>query len=157
MSCVKFPSHFISGTMIHFYTVLLALRNSYEQPLSALEKISYHTAAHHTLNLAHPHLVLTASQPPHSLTLTTRYTNSLGWPDALQLRGNLINTNNLQNVSSLLKQTFIEEYKCPMCQRSNKQVKLNNIYFTYIYIHTCVDIKCIYIYTHLMSTCVWHH
>ena len=45
---VKFPSHFLSGTMLHFYAVLLALHSSYEQPLSALEDISCYAEAHHT-------------------------------------------------------------------------------------------------------------
>ena len=46
----------LSGTMLHFYTVLLALHVSYKQPLLALEEISCHTASHHTLILTQPHL-----------------------------------------------------------------------------------------------------
>ena len=43
-----FPSRLLSGAMHHFHTALLALHNSYEQPLSALEEISCHTATHRT-------------------------------------------------------------------------------------------------------------
>ena len=38
----KFPSHFLSGTMLHFHTVLLALHSFYKLPRSALKEISCH-------------------------------------------------------------------------------------------------------------------
>ena len=65
--------------MLHFHAVLLALRNSYKQLISTLEE-TCHTAAHHTLRLAHPHHVLavtTASHRPPALTPSPIYVNSL--------------------------------------------------------------------------------
>ena len=58
LSFVEFPYYFLSGTMLHFNTVLLALCNSCDQSLSTLEEISCHAATHHTLGFAHSHLVL---------------------------------------------------------------------------------------------------
>ena len=75
LSLVKFPSHFLSGTMHHLHTVLLVLHNTHKQPLSALEEISLHS-----INLTHPHLVLAvtaASHPPPALTQSPRYVTSL--------------------------------------------------------------------------------
>ena len=66
--------------MLHFHTVLLALHNSYKQPLSALEETFCHTATHHTLIYAHPHLVLAvtaALHPPPALPMSPTYVNSL--------------------------------------------------------------------------------
>ena len=48
LSVIKFPSHFLSSTMLHFHTELLVLHNSHKQPISALEEISCHTATHFT-------------------------------------------------------------------------------------------------------------
>ena len=61
LSFIKFSSHFLSVTMLHFHTVLLALHRSYKQPLPALVEISYHTATHSTLNFVQPHLFLAIS------------------------------------------------------------------------------------------------
>ena len=44
----KFSSHFPSGTMLHFHTVLPALHNSYKQPLLPLEEIFCQAATHST-------------------------------------------------------------------------------------------------------------
>ena len=46
LTYVKFPSHFLSGTMLHFHAVLLALHNSYkQQPIRFCRKsaIQQHT------------------------------------------------------------------------------------------------------------------
>ena len=48
MSFVRFPSNFLSGTMLHFHAMLLALHISHEKPLSAFEEISCHAATHDT-------------------------------------------------------------------------------------------------------------
>ena len=79
MSFVKLPSHLLSGTILHFHRMLLAIQNCYKQPFTALEAFSYHTTTHCTLNLTYPHLglaVTAASHPPPALTLSPRYVNS---------------------------------------------------------------------------------
>ena len=43
LSFVTLPSHFLSGTLLHFHKELLALHRSWEQPLSALEKVTSNT------------------------------------------------------------------------------------------------------------------
>ena len=50
LSIIKFQSHFLSTTMLHFHTEMLVLHNYHKQPISTLEEISCHTATHFTPN-----------------------------------------------------------------------------------------------------------
>ena len=66
----------LSGTMLHFHTVLLALRNYYEQPFPALQEIPLqYSNSPHSLSLSHP-ILFWQLQQPHILTLSPRYVNS---------------------------------------------------------------------------------
>ena len=80
MSLIKSSSHFLSDIMLHFHTVLLALCNSYKQPLLPLASSPAIQEPSCSQYLTQPHLVLavTASScHPASLTLSPRYLNSL--------------------------------------------------------------------------------
>ena len=60
----------LSGTMLHFHTVLLSLHSFYKQPLSAFKEILPYINPALSLILTHPLLVLAltpASHPPPPL------------------------------------------------------------------------------------------
>ena len=76
MSFVIFQSHFLSGTMLHFHTLLLALHSFCKQSLSGLKEISCSNLTP-SLNLTHLHLVVQPHHPSPPLTLSPRYLNCL--------------------------------------------------------------------------------
>ena len=80
LNFVKFQSLFLSGTIVYFNAVFLALHCSYKQPFLALEKVSCNTATHRSQLPCQSHLVpavTAASHPPPELTMSRGHVISL--------------------------------------------------------------------------------
>ena len=74
LSFIIFPSLFLSGSMLHFHAVLLALHITYEQPLSAFD-LPYINSPH-SLSLTH-RILFWLSQHPYVLHLQSLCLNDM--------------------------------------------------------------------------------